>query len=120
MAPNYPGSVILQQEAEGVSCTLLPICLPLVLPKATILRLTTQHCSFAAPSLCTARTVRTYFQTGILPTPGTICPADAKPLVGTVEGVAGVDAVDENLMDAMRKVGKVFGDEAKWRRTPFF
>ncbi|KAJ9632284.1 hypothetical protein H2203_000688 [Taxawa tesnikishii (nom. ined.)] len=95
MAPNYPGSVILQQEAEG-------------------------HCSFAAPSLCTARTVRTYFQTGILPTPGTICPADAKPLVGTVEGVAGVDAVDENLMDAMRKVGKVFGDEAKWRRTPFF
>ncbi|EXJ92764.1 hypothetical protein A1O3_01316 [Capronia epimyces CBS 606.96] len=54
MAARFPASVLLEQLAEG-------------------------HCSFAAPSLCTAKAVRRYFQTGRLPDRGTRCEVDVRP-----------------------------------------
>jgi hypothetical protein len=36
----------------------------------------TQHCTFAAPSACTARVVHAYFANGTLPEPGTQCEQD--------------------------------------------
>ncbi|KAI9730869.1 MAG: hypothetical protein M1834_005587 [Cirrosporium novae-zelandiae] len=59
MSLSFPGSVVLQQESEG-------------------------HTSLTAPSLCTAKAIRAYFQTGQLPARGTICEADVKPLLGAV------------------------------------
>lgn len=53
----FPGSVVLEQESEG-------------------------HSTVAAPSLCIAKSIRAYFQSGILPDPGTVCVADEKPLIG--------------------------------------
>ncbi|KAL2428107.1 hypothetical protein ABEF91_007129 [Exophiala dermatitidis] len=57
MSSRFPGSGLLQQDAEG-------------------------HCSFTAPSLCTARAIRRYFQTGVMPQPGTRCEPDIKPFEG--------------------------------------
>ncbi|KAJ9354718.1 hypothetical protein DTO280E4_6783 [Paecilomyces variotii] len=57
MSLKFPGSVVLQQDSEG-------------------------HTTLAAPSFCVAKAVRTYFQTGELPAPGTVCQADLKPLIG--------------------------------------
>lgn len=37
---------------------------------------TIQHCTFAAPSTCTARVARAYFVNGTLPDPGTQCEQD--------------------------------------------
>ncbi|KAL2410845.1 hypothetical protein ABEF95_010793 [Exophiala dermatitidis] len=54
MSSRFPGSVLLQQDAEG-------------------------HCSFTAPSLCTAKAIRRYFQTGVMPQPATRCKPDIKP-----------------------------------------
>ncbi|KAG9774618.1 hypothetical protein KCU88_g5405, partial [Aureobasidium melanogenum] len=54
MSSRFPGSVLLQQDAEG-------------------------HCSFTAPSLCTAKAIRRYFQTGVMPQPDTRCQPDIKP-----------------------------------------
>lgn len=34
------------------------------------------HCSVAHPSLCTAKTIRSYFLDGTVPAPGTHCTAD--------------------------------------------
>ncbi|EPT01002.1 hypothetical protein FOMPIDRAFT_15813, partial [Fomitopsis schrenkii] len=34
------------------------------------------HCSLAAPSLCTAKYVREYFEDGTLPEEGTVCEVD--------------------------------------------
>ncbi|KZF21501.1 hypothetical protein L228DRAFT_248214 [Xylona heveae TC161] len=58
VSSRYANSVVLQQDSEG-------------------------HCSLSAPSLCTAKTVRNYFQTGELPSPKTVCDVDARPLLGT-------------------------------------
>ncbi|KAK8134814.1 alpha/beta-hydrolase [Apiospora sp. TS-2023a] len=47
----FPGSVVLTQKSYG-------------------------HASVAAPSTCTARAIRAYFQDGALPAPGTYCEQD--------------------------------------------
>ncbi|KAF2766894.1 hypothetical protein EJ03DRAFT_344858 [Teratosphaeria nubilosa] len=57
MAERFEGSGLLRQDSEG-------------------------HCSFTEPSICTARAVREYFQTGGLPEEGTVCEADAVPFFG--------------------------------------
>ncbi|KAF2158457.1 hypothetical protein M409DRAFT_31035 [Zasmidium cellare ATCC 36951] len=54
----FPGSTVLQQNSEG-------------------------HCSNSNPSSCTAKHIRKYFQTGVLPKPGTICEPDWRPFVGS-------------------------------------
>lgn len=59
MAAKFPGSVVLQQDNEG-------------------------HCSFSAPSVCTASAIRRYFQTGILPDEGLVCQTEERPFIGKV------------------------------------
>ncbi|RDW59410.1 hypothetical protein BP6252_12497 [Coleophoma cylindrospora] len=64
MSSQFPGSIVIEQRAEG-------------------------HCSLAAPSLCTMRHIRNYFQTGAMPIPdkassGVSCETDLKPLVDAV------------------------------------
>ncbi|KAF5336901.1 hypothetical protein D9611_003052 [Ephemerocybe angulata] len=48
MAEGFRGAVVLTQDSPG-------------------------HCSINAPSICTQRYIRQYFQDGTLPTPGTVC-----------------------------------------------
>ncbi|KAH7141086.1 proteinase [Dactylonectria macrodidyma] len=57
----FPGSVVLQQDSQG-------------------------HCSHSNPSLCTAKTIRAYFQTGDLPVEGTICEPAIRPFLGCTAG----------------------------------
>ncbi|KAK7047751.1 hypothetical protein VNI00_006079 [Paramarasmius palmivorus] len=54
VSEGFPGSVVLTQDCAG-------------------------HCSIAAPSICTARAVRSYFVNGTLPEPGTVCPIIGTP-----------------------------------------
>ncbi|KAF9890241.1 hypothetical protein FE257_006153 [Aspergillus nanangensis] len=59
VASIFPGSVVLQQDSEG-------------------------HCSHSTPSLCTARAIRRYMQTGQLPREGLVCQPDVRPFVGCI------------------------------------
>lgn len=65
------------------------------------------HCSLAAPSLCTAKYVRAYFEDGTLPEEGTVCEVDELPFIGTVHGEADALSVeDRQLLDALRSLGE--------------
>ncbi|KAJ5386859.1 Peptidase S33 tripeptidyl aminopeptidase-like C-terminal [Penicillium cosmopolitanum] len=86
MSKQFPGSAVLEQNSEG-------------------------HTTIAAPSLCVARAIRNYFQTGALPDAGTICEADLKPLVGAPDGIHSLGRdlspgdrklLDASLAEAMR------------------
>ncbi|KAK7427311.1 hypothetical protein QQZ08_006248 [Neonectria magnoliae] len=57
----FPGSVVLQQDSQG-------------------------HCSHSTPSLCTAKRIRHYFQTGELPPEGTVCEPSIRPFLGCTAG----------------------------------
>ncbi|OTA31793.1 hypothetical protein BTJ68_07460 [Hortaea werneckii EXF-2000] len=57
MTTRFSGSGLLQQNSEG-------------------------HSSFTGPSVCTAKAVRAYFQSGALPPSGTTCDPDALPFFG--------------------------------------
>ena len=63
------------------------------------------HCSLAAPSVCTARRVRAYFQNGTLPEEGAVCEADEVPFVGRMRAEA-VDAEEAELVWATRKLAE--------------
>ncbi|KAK4940167.1 hypothetical protein LTR10_019702 [Elasticomyces elasticus] len=84
MSARFAGSVVLQQDCEG-------------------------HCSFAAPSVCTAKSVRRYFQTGMLPEVGTLCKADEKPFQPTLAGAqqGELSARDGELLEALREMARV-------------
>ena len=43
------------------------------------------HCSLSAPSVCTAKAIKAYFEEGTLPAEGTVCEPDELPFVGRVE-----------------------------------
>lgn len=74
MAERFPGSAVLGLEAEG-------------------------HCIMASPSLCMARHLRAYYQTGALPDHGTICDDNEKPFIGlTKRG----EAEEEELLEQLR------------------
>ena len=60
MAERFEGSAVLSLEAEG-------------------------HCSLSSPSLCMARHLRQYFQTGRLPAAGSSCPPNERPLLGLID-----------------------------------
>ncbi|PCH44433.1 alpha/beta-hydrolase [Wolfiporia cocos MD-104 SS10] len=61
------------------------------------------HCSLAAPSLCTAKHLRAYFENGTLPKEGTVCEPDELPFVGTVNhDVHAMSTEDKELLDALR------------------
>ncbi|CAM1504994.1 Fc.00g106310.m01.CDS01 [Cosmosporella sp. VM-42] len=87
----FPGSVVLQQDAEG-------------------------HCSHSTPSLCTARQIREYFQRGSLPKEGTICDPEVRPFLGCVGsgdhdagGCHFTDSEDAKLWDTMVGLADPFG-----------
>ncbi|KAK6365532.1 hypothetical protein LTS17_011251 [Exophiala oligosperma] len=80
------------------------------------------HCTLAQPSLCTAKLVREYFNTGALPAPGTVCEPDV-PLFsnqtwkqafaplginGTVSSTTKRSVDDSILLDAMVKLSEKF------------
>ncbi|KAJ5605461.1 Peptidase S33 tripeptidyl aminopeptidase-like C-terminal [Penicillium lagena] len=79
MSQQFPGSVVLQQDSEG-------------------------HTTLAAPSLCVAKGIRNYFQTGILPEPETLCQADLKPMGEPDQASAfsdGLEPADRDLFAAL-------------------
>ncbi|KAL6249092.1 hypothetical protein RBB50_004155 [Rhinocladiella similis] len=83
MNERFPRSVLLQQDCEG-------------------------HCSIAAPSLCTAKAIRRYFQTGDMPDVGTLCETDAKPFESqaTRNSVSRMDAKDAELLAVLRRLAE--------------
>ncbi|KIP03936.1 hypothetical protein PHLGIDRAFT_110275 [Phlebiopsis gigantea 11061_1 CR5-6] len=64
------------------------------------------HCSLAAPSVCTAKHVRRYFEEGVLPDEGIVCEPDELPFVGVADGVGALAVEDRELLDAMRSLGE--------------
>ena len=79
MASRYPTSGVLPVDAEG-------------------------HCVLSSPSLCMAHHIRTYFQTGDLPPPGTICDDNEKPFLGVTK--RGKKPDDEALLEQLRRSAK--------------
>ncbi|KAF7340406.1 AB hydrolase-1 domain-containing protein [Mycena venus] len=86
----FPDSVVLTQDSPG-------------------------HMSLVAPSLCTHGALRTYFQNGTLPAPGTVCAVDAELFPGAANTTATAKArtliassdSDNKLLDAVRAIGEV-------------
>ncbi|KAK6379774.1 hypothetical protein LTS17_005847 [Exophiala oligosperma] len=83
MNERFPGSTLLQQDCEG-------------------------HCSIAAPSLCTAKAIRRYFQTGDMPDVGTLCETDAKPFESQVtrDSVSRLDTKDAELLAVLTRLAE--------------
>lgn len=80
MAAAFPGSVALEQTSEG-------------------------HCSISSASVCSARHIRAYFQTGILPEKGTVCDVERQPFEGLRNiSQLGWEGEDEKLWDAVKDV----------------
>ncbi|KJA18178.1 hypothetical protein HYPSUDRAFT_45494 [Hypholoma sublateritium FD-334 SS-4] len=68
MSTKFPGSVVLTQNTGG-------------------------HCSISAPSICTMKYVASYFLTGNLPNPDTIC----QPVVPVFNGVTMKENQEETI-----------------------
>lgn len=81
MAKGYEGAVVLEQNSEG-------------------------HCSLAAPSLCTAKYIRGYFQSGTLPPKDTVCEVELKPFLGGENTVKAMSEDDRVLFEAVSGMGK--------------
>ena len=77
----FPGSVVLESRGFG-------------------------HCSMALPSLCTAKHIRRYFQTGNLPERGEKCEIDVGPFGLHKKGL--VDAGDQELLEALIDVARTW------------
>lgn len=73
---RFPGSVVLEQEDDG-------------------------HCTISDASLCTAKHVREYFQTGKLPEKGTVCKPDHGHF-GDDEEDGQLTEEDQRLLEAVR------------------
>ena len=58
------------------------------------------HCSLSSPSICAARHIRRYFQTGALPPTGTVCDVNERAFLGLTE--LPVRAEDEKLLAELR------------------
>ena len=78
MANRFDGSVVLGVEAEG-------------------------HCTLSSPSICTAKAIRRYFQSGEMPERGTVCDDNEKPFLGLTKKVSDDD---EELLEALRWTAK--------------
>ncbi|RDW94899.1 hypothetical protein BP5796_00662 [Coleophoma crateriformis] len=80
IASQFPGAVVLHHDSQG-------------------------HCSYSNPSICTAKVIREYFQTGALPEIGTMCTPQWRPFLGcTNKDEAGncklMDKEDEKLFES--------------------
>lgn len=71
-----------------------------------------QHTSLAAPSYCTAKAVRDYFQDGILPQDGARCEPEVLPfdLPGKGAIPENINSDDQELVAASRELSR----KAKW------
>jgi hypothetical protein len=80
MSSRFPGSSVLHQLSEG-------------------------HCSLSAVSLCSAKTIRDYFQKGELPKTGKECPVDEVPFLGQDEDLmSSLSTADLKLYGAMKEL----------------
>ncbi|KAF9266662.1 alpha/beta-hydrolase [Marasmius fiardii PR-910] len=77
VSKGFPGSVVLSQESAG-------------------------HCSFSAPSPCTALAVREYFVNGTLPKAGTKCPIIGSPFDSASQVSWRMEEEDVRLFEALR------------------
>ena len=80
MADRFPGSVALEQFSQG-------------------------HCSISSPSLCTAKYVRSYLQTGGLPADGTVCEVDQIPFESSAKTAVDIEALgaeERELWDVVK------------------
>ncbi|KAI3397104.1 hypothetical protein diail_11247 [Diaporthe ilicicola] len=62
------------------------------------------HTSLAAPSVCTAKAVRAYFQTGALPRDGAVCEPETLPFDLPGHSIAGASDEDRELAEASRQL----------------
>ncbi|KAJ7259812.1 Alpha/Beta hydrolase protein [Mycena rebaudengoi] len=78
---GFPGSVLLTQNSPG-------------------------HATMTAPSLCTSKYFRAYFQNGTLPEPGTVCPVEAT-LFGAPPATKRetLSVADKETLDALKFIG---------------
>ena len=56
------------------------------------------HCTFAMPSLCVAKNLRRYFQTGVLPENGTLCEVDREPFSGMLQNELSQDDTELSIV----------------------
>ena len=83
MAKHFSGSAVLSLESEG-------------------------HCTLSSPSLCMARHIRRYFQTGQLPAPGTICLPNERPFLGVTDRGDASDASEAKLLEKLMWTARNF------------
>ncbi|PYI03012.1 hypothetical protein BO78DRAFT_400161 [Aspergillus sclerotiicarbonarius CBS 121057] len=82
MARGFPDSIVLKQNSVG-------------------------HCSLSGPSLCTAKAVRQYFQSGELPDPGIVCEVEELPFhIPGYEKQQVMSPDDTALMSALHLLGE--------------
>ncbi|KAI0330965.1 alpha/beta-hydrolase [Cubamyces sp. BRFM 1775] len=65
------------------------------------------HCSFSGPSLCTAKHIRAYLESGTLPDPGTVCEVEELPFIGRVNDATAMSAGDVRLLKALQGLAEV-------------
>ncbi|PYH71127.1 alpha/beta hydrolase [Aspergillus vadensis CBS 113365] len=83
MARGFPESIVLEQNSVG-------------------------HCTLSGPSLCTAKAIRQYFQTGELPGPGTVCQVEELPFhLAGYERSQIMSPGDTELMSALHSLSEV-------------
>ncbi|KAE9395200.1 hypothetical protein BT96DRAFT_923025 [Gymnopus androsaceus JB14] len=61
------------------------------------------HCSVSAPSVCTGKVVKAYFNDGVLPDEGKICQPDVLPFVGDV-GANVMSVEDLEMLETMKEL----------------
>ncbi|KAI3007479.1 hypothetical protein CBS147346_3288 [Aspergillus niger] len=82
MARGFPESIVLEQNSVG-------------------------HCTLSGPSLCTAKAIRQYFQTGELPDPGTVCQVEELPFhLAGYERSQVMSPGDTELMSALHSLSE--------------
>jgi hypothetical protein len=80
MAAAFPGSRVLEQDSQG-------------------------HCSISSASVCSARHIRAYFQTGILPERETSCEVDWQPFEELRSAQQlGLEGEDARIWDVVKDV----------------
>uniref|UniRef100_A0A093W186 Putative hydrolase n=2 Tax=Talaromyces marneffei PM1 TaxID=1077442 RepID=A0A093W186_TALMA len=88
MSSRFNGSIVLEQSSEG-------------------------HTTGSGPSVCSAKAIRKYFQTGQLPETGTLCYSDFEPLIDTPQETALIHNMsstsDRRLYEAMLQDTFTFG-----------
>ncbi|KAK3936109.1 Alpha/Beta hydrolase protein [Diplogelasinospora grovesii] len=82
---GFPGSVVLVQNSYG-------------------------HTSLAAPSTCTAKHIRGYFQTGQLPSEGAVCEGDLDPF----QAMFAEEDVESEGGDELKKAVERLSKEGRW------